>query len=177
MPAVKGIGRKPKAGTVKNKLVVEGPQLRKVSIKMNILKEPTNDRSKQFKRFANAARDFKALAEELKGQLREAIADADKHQRVVKKATMNRDLAVRLVEAYMNRSQRLLDKNSKRSNAWVCKHVSQLDLLGSRAEEAEYLLDYADMQLSVAEEKVEQVLAAVKSAQGKMRARILAEKN
>ena len=54
---------------------------------------------------------------------------------------------------------------------------SQLDELGSRAEVAEHTVDHADVQLSVAEEKVEQVLAAVKSAQGKMRARILAEKN
>ena len=77
----------------------------------------------------------------------------------------------------MNRSRRLLDKKSKRSKAWERKHVSQLDLLASRAEAAENTLDYADVQLSVAEEKVEQVLAAVKSVQVKMRARILAEKN
>ena len=81
-----------------------------------------------------------------------------------------------MVDAFMNRSRRLLDKKSKRSKAWVRKHVSQLDELGSRAEAAEHTVDYADVQLSVAEEKVEQTVEALKSLQVKIRAHVLAEK-
>ena len=62
--------------------------LRKVRIKMILLDTALEDRSKHLKQTISAMRHMQALAGELKGQMRDAIVDADKHQRIRDKANL-----------------------------------------------------------------------------------------
>ena len=182
MPAVKGIGRKPKAGTVKNKLIVEGPQLRKVRMKMKMLDDGAKDRSKLLKKqitcisLACGTCRRKAQAGSLKDEVDDAVASVEVHSRKYKIALKRRDLAVRLGLAFVNRSERLHLKKIKRSKAWVRKHLAQYEEFESRANVAENNLEYAEIELECAEQKLELVLATVKSVQMRMRAFVSAEK-
>ena len=121
MPALKGIGRKPKSSTVKNKLIVEGPKLRKVSVKMKMLDELSKDRSKLCNKQINCMRGLQALAGSLKSEVLDAVASVEMHSRKYRVAVKRRDLAVRLALAFVSRSERLKLKNSKRSKAWERK--------------------------------------------------------
>ena len=150
--------------------------LRKVSVKMKMLDELSEDRSKHFNKQIKSMRGLQALAGSLKGEVLDAVASIEVHSRKHRVAVKRRDLAVRLVLAFVSRSERLKLKNVKRSKAWECKHLAKLYELEYRAEVAENSLDYAEVEVASAEEKLQQILASVKSVQMRMRALVSAEK-